>query len=276
MLKKTLLCGLGLSWLTCAALLAQAQATFVLTSGERHAGSLVYGREDNNIVDLNFHVAENGSDISLPMNNVAVVDFTGGDPAADAAALPTDNTGMLVMRNGTNVRGHLHNIIKGDVVQWVNESGQRTNIPIGTVSRMYLNPQSARATYVARSGESAAAQAPVGGTTIIVPANQFWTDTNITVRRGQQVLFYATGDINTGNGLSAGVAGTPVMDKSRMPVRNAQGGSLIGRVGNGMPFYIGWNPNPIPMPANGRLQVGINDDNVNDNTGNFTVVISPR
>jgi hypothetical protein len=273
MLKKTLLIGIGLSWLAAAAVLAQERATFVLTNGERHNGSLVYGREDNNIVDLNFHLSENGSDMAFPMNNVAVIDFAGGNPSAELASLPSDNAGMMVLRNGTTVRGRLHNIIKGDTVQWVNESGQRNNIPIRDVSRLYLNPQSARSTFFATSGEAAP---PPAGITINVPANQLWTDTGINVRRGDQVLFYATGEINAGNGVPAGVAGNPVMDKNRMPVRTASGGSVIGRVGNGAPFAIGWNPNPITMPDNGRLQLGINDDNVNDNSGNFTVVISQQ
>jgi len=274
MLKKTLLIGMGLSWLAAAAVLAQEHATFVLTNGERHEGTLIYGRGDNNIVDLNFHLSENGADRPFPMNSVAVVDFAGGDPSADLSKLPSDNAAVLVMRNGTTMRGQLHNIIAGDQVQWVNESGQRNNIPVRDVSRLYLNPQSARSNYLSTSGETAAAQPPAGGVTISVPANQFWTDTGITVRRGQQVLFYATGDINAGNGVSSGVAGSPVLDKSRMPVKTAAGGSLIGRVGNGAPFYVGWNPNPIAMPDSGRLQLGINDDNVNDNSGNFTVVVS--
>ena len=275
MLKKTLLIGMSLSWLGAAALLAQANATFVLTNGERHSGPLVYGRESNNIVDMNFHVMENGSDRQFPMDNVAVIDFAGGSASADAASLPNDNnTGVMMMRNGTAVRGHLHNIIGGDQVQWVNESGQRQNYPISEVSRVYLKPQTARSAFLATSGE-ASPQAP-GGMTIRVPANQQWTDTGINVRRGERVLFYATGDIQAGNNISAGVAGSPVLDQSRMPLKSAAGASLIGKVGNSSPFYVGWNPNPISMNANGRLYLGINDDNVNDNSGEFTVVVAPN
>jgi hypothetical protein len=58
-----------------------------------------------------------------------------------------------------------------------------------------------------------------------------------------------------------------------MPLRSAPGASLIGRIGNGAPFAIGWNPNPIRMPASGRLYLGINDDQVGDNTGEFNVSI---
>ena len=39
-------------------------------------------------------------------------------------------------------------------------------------------------------------------------------------------------------------------------------GGLIGRVGNSRPFPIGSNSQPITMPENGRLYLGINDEEV--------------
>jgi hypothetical protein len=51
-------------------------------------------------------------------------------------------------------------------------------------------------------------------------------------------------------------------------------GALIGRVGNGAPFPIGRGTQPITMPANGPLMLGINDDVVQDNSGSFSVNIS--
>jgi len=45
---------------------------------------------------------------------------------------------------------------------------------------------------------------------------------------------------------------------------------LIGRVGNGQPFAIGAETD-VTMPASGRLYLGVNDDYVRDNTGDFIV-----
>ena len=50
-------------------------------------------------------------------------------------------------------------------------------------------------------------------------------------------------------------------------------GGAIGRVGNSQPFLIA-NLGSIKMPANGELFLGINDDVVADNTGDFFVSIS--
>jgi hypothetical protein len=50
-------------------------------------------------------------------------------------------------------------------------------------------------------------------------------------------------------------------------------GGLIFKVGNSAPSPIGSNNQPITMPANGRLYLGINDDEFGDNSGAFTVMI---
>jgi len=115
---------------------------------------------------------------------------------------------------------------------------------------------------------------PAGAQTVSVPANQPWTDTGITVQRGERIQFNASGDIMVSAQASSGVGGSPIRPGGRLPLQTAGVGALIARVGNGAPFLISNNTSPIPMPANGRLQIGINDDNHADNTGNFTVAIS--
>ena len=58
-----------------------------------------------------------------------------------------------------------------------------------------------------------------------------------------------------------------------MPIPNAPAGALIGRIDNGQPFLIGRNTS-VRMPAGGTLFLGINDDNVSDNNGNFRVLLA--
>jgi hypothetical protein len=53
-------------------------------------------------------------------------------------------------------------------------------------------------------------------------------------------------------------------------------GGLIGRVGVGTPFPIGSNTLPIVMPNDGRLTLGVNDNEVGDNSGYFTVAVSKQ
>ena len=51
-------------------------------------------------------------------------------------------------------------------------------------------------------------------------------------------------------------------------------GALLGRVGPVAVFAIG-NQTSVPMPADGRLFLGVNDDNVSDNQGEYTVDVRP-
>ena len=51
-------------------------------------------------------------------------------------------------------------------------------------------------------------------------------------------------------------------------------GALIAKVGNSAPFPIGDVTTPVTMPADGQLYLGINDDEVSDNRGEFIVQLS--
>jgi hypothetical protein len=114
---------------------------------------------------------------------------------------------------------------------------------------------------------------------IAVNANQPWTDTGLTVNKGERISFISGGTIRIAPGtapeLTATPDGSPVANVSRAnyPVPVMATGGLIGRVGNGAAFPIGSNQQPITMPAAGRLYLGINDDIVADNSGAFSVSI---
>ena len=57
-------------------------------------------------------------------------------------------------------------------------------------------------------------------------------------------------------------------------MQGAPAGALIGRIGTGEPFLIGTITQPIPMPGIGRLMIGINDDQLGDNSGAYSVVVT--
>jgi hypothetical protein len=111
-----------------------------------------------------------------------------------------------------------------------------------------------------------------------VEANQPWTDTGLTVRAGDLVVFRGSGSINFGQGATA-IAGPDGNDTERSPANSVSAmpvGGLIGRVGNSAPFPIGSNNQPIRMPASGALMLGVNDNNLGDNSGFFTVTITEQ
>lgn len=109
-----------------------------------------------------------------------------------------------------------------------------------------------------------------------VDARSQWTDTGITVRAGQTVMFSATGTVGWGpkrNDGPAGESGSPRNDNRPMPNRSAA--ALIGRIGqDGAPFFIGADQGEILMRDSGTLYLGVNDDFVDDNSGAFRVTVS--
>ncbi len=286
---------------------AAEPVTFVLISGERLSGTLIYGRGDNNIVDLEHHLNVGGRDAAIPIKEVAAIDFAGGSPS-DAeleGILGFDSPGVMVMRNGSTVPGHLHNIMAKDVVQWVNRAGQRQNWAIRDVVRLYLSPVVARRHYLAaarvekpkpavpdpktdpgergrrpgtvepRPGRDARNRFPPGA--IRVEGRDKWVDSGFEVRRGDRLEFNVKGTITViSGGRGVGPDGSAGGRNSRYPLANVPAGALIGRVGNGTPFLIGSKADPIVMPAAGALMIGINDDYLDDNAGFFSVTIIRR
>jgi hypothetical protein len=123
-----------------------------------------------------------------------------------------------------------------------------------------------------RNRAGVGATSPVAGA-ITVQANQAWTSTGITVRRGQTITFQTSGQVQ----LSDDANDIATADGARRyaanaPLRQVPAGALIGRIGNGTPFAIG-SQTSIVAPASGLLFLGINDDGFGDNRGNYQVVV---
>jgi len=115
----------------------------------------------------------------------------------------------------------------------------------------------------------------MGKGTITVQATQQWTSTGIRVRRGDQLQINGTGNINLGNNASSGVGGSEAATAPNVkyPLQSVSAGALIARIDEGQPFAVVNVPQPITMPANGTLYLGINDDHVQDNSGAYTVTV---
>ena len=112
--------------------------------------------------------------------------------------------------------------------------------------------------------------------TLVIPATRQWTPTSITVHQGDRIRIETTGEIRwTANQAErARSAGSLDLKKTPgAPMPNAFAGALIGRIDSGRPFGIG-DQTSLVAPATGLLYLGINDDNVGDNSGQFQVVIS--
>ena len=287
MLRKTLLTAAFVA-VSAIYLSAAERATFVLIDGERKSGQVVFhGEQAENIINGYFALGNDagGPEFGFAVNQVAVIDFAGGDPStAERQAVPADDGQLLVLRNGQIHKGKLINLIRGTTIIWDGESG-RQEIPIRDAARVYVSGRLARTAYLREStptpAASAAQPAPpvasaqsraVSRDTFEIQGHEDWFDTGLTVRRGERYVFKTTGAIKIEpNGQSLSADGQPGMRNNTYPVPTALCGTLIAKIGNGRPFVLGTNGLPVTMMLNGRLMLGINDDILEDNSGAFTV-----
>lgn len=111
---------------------------------------------------------------------------------------------------------------------------------------------------------------------VIVSADVPWNDAGIEVRAGQTIYFEAQGQVRWGRDRRDGPAGERNSPSNpNRPMGNRNAAALIGKVGDSSTdyFFIGDETGPIRMRASGRLYLGVNDDVLNDNSGNFRVVV---
>jgi len=261
---------------SCAALLvitavgyAQESATLTLRSGEKVNGQLV------DLGGVGYTIAVNGTNRQIRQNDVAVIDFTGGT-MTDADWAKFTGTSQIVLRNGQTIDGQLYDIGGTSPLRLSirTASGDR-EIGSNEVARIVIaRPENA----VPTSGASPAIEAtPAVPGAITVQANQPWTSTGLTVRKGQRIRFTSTGNVQLSDDIND-IAGPDGAKSGRMaanaPMKQVPAGELLGKVGEtGQPFPIGSN-GTITMPANGILYLGVNDDGFGDNRGNFQVLIN--
>jgi hypothetical protein len=251
--------------------------TLVMRSGERHSGQDLYHRFDK----VGGEVALRKSlhdQLRVAPDQVAYIDF-GGTP--DVQVTLSGSQRAVVLRSGTIVRGQIIEMTHADpedrgtpyLVIIRDERGQERRFPAGEVARVYF--VSTPPAPVAKPKPVAPRPAAGGG--FVVSARQVWTSTGIVVERGETVRFATTGqiqlsadgeDIATPAGSKLGRRAAP-----GAPIPDTLAGALIGRIGtDGRPFGIG-DQRTVPMPAAGILFLGVNDDSVNDNRGEFRVEI---
>jgi hypothetical protein len=273
MLKRTML-AIFICGLMAGTALAQSSATLVLRSGERIQGQLV------DLGGVGYTLQVNGQERRVPSGDVAAIEFqSGGALNADWQNKLNSGQPIIVLRNGSIVEGRLSDIHGAGSAQLTvdTSSGQR-ELAVGDVAQIYFSvpPGTASASTAVATSGAQATQLESGA--VSVPGNQSWVDTGITVRKDQTFNFRTTGQVQLStdaNDVAQSAGAMTGRKAAGSPLPDALAGALIGRIGNGPAFAIG-NQTSISMPANGRLFLGINDDHVADNSGNFSVVISRR
>lgn len=259
---------------------ADVSATVMMRSGERVTGHLE--ALDGGVL---FVRESKDNQRKLPFDNVALIDLVGaakGLPETELREARGD-AHLALLKDGSSHKGKLLDIEGGRGTKegvaakltfvFRTESGEERRLTTDQLARLYLGNYPTQATE-AKPSESTEAKSG----SVRVAADQRWIDTGITVAQGQQVKFSAEGQIQLSN--DEGDVALPAGSKTgrfaaNAPLPTVLAGALIGRVGTGRPFGIGSQETPLAMPAAGRLFLGVNDDQLNDNKGHFTVTVVP-
>jgi hypothetical protein len=185
----------------------------------------------------------------------------------------------LYLRDGTRVQGELISVRNGTV-----EFEERRGFGSGRTLRLDRDDVIRIEFDTARRSGGGPGNDLLGGgrpsglreRQTIVSADVAWNDTGIDVRAGQTVYFEAQGQVRWGRDRRDGPAGERNSPSNpNRPMGNRNAAALIGKVGNGSTdyFFIGDETGPVRIRSAGRLYLGINDDVLTDNSGNFRVVV---
>lgn len=116
----------------------------------------------------------------------------------------------------------------------------------------------------------------VGPEEILIKATERWTDTGIYVREGELLRIQSSGTVQL-SGDSSDSGGPDGVASGRRapsaPLTSRPAGALIARVGDSSPLFVG-NDRTLRAPATGQLYLGVNDDHLADNRGEFRVRIN--
>jgi len=116
---------------------------------------------------------------------------------------------------------------------------------------------------------------------VVVDGTARWFSTNIPVAKAERLEIHASGHVvwNPDNPTWLNLHGTvnpngtrlPNPDNDTFPMKNAGMGSLILRIGNSK-YAVGADAK-IKVKESGDIELMVNDDDLSDNSGSFTVDI---
>ena len=100
---------------------------------------------------------------------------------------------------------------------------------------------------------------PATGDGVVVSAQQKWTPSGLTVRKGDRLNFTTSGEIQLsadGNDVATASGARSRRMAAGSPLPNAYAGALIGRVGQNGPVFAIGDQASLTVQENGQLFLG--------------------
>jgi hypothetical protein len=221
----------------------------------------------------------------VPINDVVLFDFAGDGRKVPVEEVAKANASgpFVVMRSGEQFNASLRDLTGSPLVAMFS-NGRRANL--SDVGRVYMGPVNNVPGFPSIASNDPVqppapapdrpSNAPPRARSVVVPSNVQWTNTGINVSRGQAVRFEPSGEVRlsfNGDDIARPAGALSNRRSGTAPIPTIPAGALIGRINDGQPFSIGDPNQAFRMPDDGRLFLGVNDDHVADNSGNYVVKI---
>jgi hypothetical protein len=104
-----------------------------------------------------------------------------------------------------------------------------------------------------------------------------WTNSGWIVKRGQRIKISASGNVSLGGGRTTTAAGLAEAEDEQKLLKSVPTGALLAVIGddNNDFIYIG-SEREFTAARDGALYLGVNEGNLNDNSGSFEVRVEIR
>lgn len=101
-----------------------------------------------------------------------------------------------------------------------------------------------------------------------------WTNSGFVVKKGQRIRITGSGTVSLGKGHTTSPSGLPDLDDPEKLLKSVPTGALLGVIGddNNDFIYIG-ESREFTAGRDGALYLGVNEANLNDNSGAFDVKV---
>ncbi len=170
-----------------------------------------------------------------------------------------------------------------------NSAGNQT-VPVTQPSRPSTSQQRPTTPPPARRNDDDDAQQPVQrptnsqGRPTFIPIKNFrvtgdntangWTNSGFSARRGQRIRISATGRVMLGAGRASTPGGLPALNDNNKLMKDEPTGALIAVIGDDNDdFIMIGRSREFVAQRDGILFLGVNEGNLNDNTGTYEVTI---
>jgi hypothetical protein len=196
------------------------------------------------------------------------------DPARRATTVPLRRAGRR--RLGIIIAAAVAVLVVAGGVVWLtrpsSKHGKAGSTSSGSKTTTPSNPSGSASGSLAPAANLTAPLGPPKN--VPVTATVAWTDTGLTVTKGERANITATGQIGYGPGVLCGPDGKVGPFDPRSIIGGGQHhAALIGLIaGSGEPFLVGANYNSV-APAAGRLYLGINDVGLGNNSGEYIATV---